>query len=252
MKFGVVVFPGSNCDRDIHDALTYELDQDVIMLWHKDKDVSMFSTKDCIILPGGFSYGDYLRCGAIARFSPIMQSVIDFAIRGGKVLGICNGFQILCESHLLPGALLRNENQQFVGKNIFIRNDSGQVYKVPVAHGEGRYYADEKILDELEANDQVMFRYCDESGNVTPESNPNGALRNIAGICNAGRNVFAIMPHPERACSMALGNTDGRSVAVTPNHLAIVAAYSSTDVPGIHRPSPVSSGPLTNSEGNLP
>ena len=141
-----------------------------------------------------------------------MQSVIDFAIRGGKVLGICNGFQILCESHLLPGALLRNENQQFVGKNIFIRNDSGQVYKVPVAHGEGRYYADEKILDELEANDQVIFRYCDESGNVTPESNPNGALRNIAGICNAGRNVFAIMPHPERACSMALGNTDGKEI----------------------------------------
>ena len=212
MKFGVVVFPGSNCDRDTHDALAYELSQDVIMLWHKDKDVSMFSTKDCIILPGGFSYGDYLRCGAIARFSPIMQSVIDFANRGGKVLGICNGFQILCESHLLPGALLRNENQQFVGKNIFIRNDSGQVYKVPVAHGEGRYYADEKILDELEANDQVIFRYCDESGNVTPESNPNGALRNIAGICNAGRNVFAIMPHPERACSMALGNTDGREI----------------------------------------
>lgn len=212
MKFGVVVFPGSNCDRDTHDALAYELNQEVIMLWHKDKDLSMFSTEDCIILPGGFSYGDYLRCGAIARFSPIMPSVIDFASRRGKVLGICNGFQILCESHLLPGALLRNANQQFVGKNVFIRSESGRVYQVPVAHGEGRFYADANTLDQLESNDQVIFRYCDESGNITPESNPNGALRNIAGICNANRNVFAMMPHPERACSLALGNTDGREI----------------------------------------
>jgi phosphoribosylformylglycinamidine synthase len=212
MKFGVVVFPGSNCDRDIFDALTYDLNQEVIMLWHKDKDLTLFSSEDCIILPGGFSYGDYLRCGAIARFSPIMQSVIEFADMGGKILGICNGFQILCESHLLPGALLRNANQQFVGKNIFIKNDSERVYKIPVAHGEGRYYADEKTLDELEANGQVIFRYCDETGNVTGESNPNGASRNIAGICNANRNVFAMMPHPERACSTALGNTDGREI----------------------------------------
>ena len=212
MKFGVVVFPGSNCDRDIHDALTYDLKQHVIMLWHKDQDLSMFSTEDCIILPGGFSYGDYLRCGAIARFSPIMQSVIEFANFGGKVLGICNGFQILCESHLLPGALLRNANQQFVGKNVFIKDASGRVYKIPVAHGEGRYYADDKILDELEANEQVIFRYCDESGNITEESNPNGSLRNIAGICNANRNVFAMMPHPERACSSVLGNIDGREI----------------------------------------
>jgi len=212
MKFGVVVFPGSNCDRDIFDALTYDLNQQVTMLWHKDRDLSSFSIEDCIILPGGFSYGDYLRCGAIARFSPIMQSVIEFANTGGKVLGVCNGFQILCESHLLPGALLRNANQQFIGKNIFIRNESDRVYKIPIAHGEGRYYADEKILDELEANGQVIFRYCDESGNVTADANPNGSSRNIAGICNATRNVFAMMPHPERACSSALGNIDGREV----------------------------------------
>src|SRR5437868_4699007 len=164
MKFGVVVFPGSNCDRDTHDALIYELSQDVIMLWHKDKDLSMFSTEDCIILPGGFSYGDYLRCGAIARFSPIMQSVIEFANQGGKVLGICNGFQILCESHLLPGALLRNGNQQFVCKNIFLKDLENNIYKIPVAHGEGRYYAEEKTLDKLEQNGQVLFHYCDEEG----------------------------------------------------------------------------------------
>ncbi len=212
MKFGVVVFPRSNCDRDIYDALTYDLNQDVTMLWHKDKALSSFSIEDCIILPGGFSYGDYLRCGAIARFSPIMQSVIEFANAGGKVLGICNGFQILCESHLLPGALLRNVNQQFVGKNVFIKNESDRVYKIPIAHGEGRYYADERTLDELEENGQVIFRYCDESGNLTGEANPNGSSRNIAGICNANRNVFAMMPHPERACSIALGNTDGREV----------------------------------------
>jgi phosphoribosylformylglycinamidine synthase subunit PurQ / glutaminase len=212
MKFGVVVFPGSNCDRDTHDALAYELGQEVLMLWHKDSDLNMFSTEDCIVLPGGFSYGDYLRCGAIARFSPIMQSVIEFANKGGKVLGICNGFQILCESHLLPGALLRNANQQFVGKNVFIKNSSDRIYKLPVAHGEGRYYADEKTLDELSSNGQVVFNYCDESGNITPEANPNGASRNIAGICNSNRNIFGMMPHPERACSAALGNTDGNEI----------------------------------------
>ena len=213
MKFGVVVFPGSNCDRDIHDALSYELSQEVIMLWHKDKDLSMFSTDDCIVLPGGFSYGDYLRCGAIARFSPMMQSVTDFANKGGKILGICNGFQVLCESHLLPGVLLRNANQQFVCKNIYLKGaGSEQPMKIPVAHGEGRYYADDKTLDELEANNQVIYYYCDEKGNITPESNPNGAIRNIAGICNTSRNVFGMMPHPERACSTALGNTDGRLI----------------------------------------
>ncbi len=228
MKFGVVVFPGSNCDRDMYDALKYDLGQEVIMLWHKDKDLSSFSTTDCIILPGGFSYGDYLRCGAIARFSPMMQSVIEFANKGGKVFGVCNGFQILCESHLLPGALLRNSNQHFVCKNIFLKRSG--YYKsissalhiiseidygpltIPVAHGEGRYYADEKTLDKLEANDQVIFYYCDEKGNVTEEANPNGAMRNIAGICNEQRNVFGMMPHPERACSKALDNEDGKKI----------------------------------------
>ena len=212
MKFGVVVFPGSNCDRDIHEALVNDLQQESVMLWHKDSDLSQFSTEDCIVLPGGFSYGDYLRTGAIARFSPIMQSVIEFAKKGGKVLGICNGFQILCESHLLPGALLRNAHQQFVCKNVFIKDADEQVYKIPVAHGEGRYYAEEKLLDQLDANGQVLFRYCDEKGNITSEANPNGSARNIAGICNAERNVFGMMPHPERACSAALHNTDGRKI----------------------------------------
>ena len=212
MKFGVVVFPGSNCDRDMYDALSHDLGQEVSMLWHKDKDLIKFNTEDCIILPGGFSYGDYLRCGAIARFSPMMQSVIEFANAGGKVFGVCNGFQILCESHLLPGALLRNENQQFVCKNIFITNDTGKIYKLPVAHGEGRYHAEEKILNELMANNQVIFYYCDERGNKTKNANPNGSVRNIAGICNTGRNVFGMMPHPERACSPVLGNTDGQEI----------------------------------------
>ena len=212
MKFGVVVFPGSNCDRDIHEALVNDLQQESEMLWHKDSDLSQFSKDDCIILPGGFSYGDYLRTGAIARFSPIMGSVIEFARNGGNVLGICNGFQILCESHLLPGALLRNAQQQFVCKNIFIKDDEESVYKVPVAHGEGRYYADEKTLDALENNGQVLFRYCDEKGNVSASANPNGSARNIAGICNLNRNVFGMMPHPERACSAALNNIDGRKI----------------------------------------
>lgn len=212
MKFGVVVFPGSNCDRDMYDALKYDLGQEVSMLWHKDRDLSQFSTSDCIILPGGFSYGDYLRCGAIARFSPMMQSVIEFANAGGKVLGVCNGFQILCEAGLLPGALLRNANQQFVCKNVYIKNQQDQVFMIPVAHGEGRYYADEATLDQLEANGQIIFRYSDENGLLTADSNPNGTIRHIAGICNAKRNVFGMMPHPERACSGVLGNTDGRAI----------------------------------------
>src|SRR3979411_628459 len=169
MKFGVVVFPGSNCDRDMQFALQEDLGYEVIMLWHKDTDLSMFTTDDCIVLPGGFSYGDYLRCGAIARFSPMMQSLIEFANKGGKVLGICNGFQILCESHLLPGVLLRNANQQFVCKNVFLKGvGSDKALKIPIAHGEGRYYASEKILDELEAGKQVIYYYCDEMGNITP------------------------------------------------------------------------------------
>ena len=212
MKFGVVVFPGSNCDRDMHDALKYDLGQEVTMLWHKEKDLSQFNSEDCIVLPGGFSYGDYLRCGAIARFSPLMQSVIEFANAGGKVLGVCNGFQILCESHLLPGALLRNKHQQFVCKNVYIKDQADNIYKIPVAHGEGRYYADDKALSELEANGQIIFRYCDENGNLTNDANPNGAINNIAGICNSRRNVFGMMPHPERACSDMLGNIDGRQI----------------------------------------
>ncbi len=212
MKFGIVVFPGSNCDQDMHDALRYDLQQEVRMLWHKDRDLSDFTEQDCIVLPGGFSYGDYLRCGAIARFSPMMQSVIEFAGRGGKVFGVCNGFQILCESQLLPGALLRNAQQQFVCSNTFLRDAAGKVYKIPVAHGEGRYHATEELLDTLEANGQILFRYCEENGTVTEQSCPNGSSRNIAGICNATRNVFGMMPHPERACSSVLGNTDGRAI----------------------------------------
>lgn len=217
MKFGIIVFPGSNCDRDMYHSLQDDLGQEAIMLWHKDTDLSMFSIEDCIILPGGFSYGDYLRCGAIARFSPMMQSVTEFANKGGNVLGVCNGFQILCESHLLPGVLLRNANQQFISSNIYIQDQSNQEKSlmIPIAHGEGRYYADEKILDELEANNQVIYRYCDAEGNITPSSNPNGSLRNIAGVCNKNRNVFGMMPHPERASSKDLGNIDGRIVLQT-------------------------------------
>lgn len=215
MKFGVVVFPGSNCDRDMVEALQHDLNQEVITLWHKDKDISMFDTQDCIVLPGGFSYGDYLRCGAIARFSPMMQSVIEFAGKGGKVLGVCNGFQILCESGLLPGVLLRNANQQFVCKNVYIQHtDSAktEALKIPVAHGEGRYYAGKAALEDIHKNKQVLFRYCNTAGDITDASNPNGALENIAGISNINGNVVGMMPHPERACSNALNNNDGRAV----------------------------------------
>jgi phosphoribosylformylglycinamidine synthase subunit PurQ / glutaminase len=214
MKFGVVVFPGSNCDRDMQDALQSDLSQEVVMLWHKDTDLRGLGKDDCIVLPGGFSYGDYLRCGAIARFSPIMQSVSRFAAGGGNVFGVCNGFQILCESHLLPGALLRNANRQFISKNIYLRGtgDKGHALKIPIAHGEGRYYADDRTLDELEANNQVIYRYSDAKGNILSSATPNGSLRNIAGICNKDRNVFGMMPHPERACSEALGNIDGQTI----------------------------------------
>lgn len=212
MKFGVVVFPGSNCDRDVYNALVHDLGQECEMLWHKNDDLSQFNTDDCIVLPGGFSYGDYLRTGAIARFSPIMKSVIEFAQKGGNVLGICNGFQILCEAHLLPGALLRNQEQKFICKNVFVKDGDNTVLKIPIAHGEGRYHADEATLNNLEAAGQVLFYYCNEEGNKTEESNHNGSARNIAGICNKERNVFGMMPHPERACSPALGNTDGRLV----------------------------------------
>ncbi|MGL6269820.1 MAG: phosphoribosylformylglycinamidine synthase subunit PurQ [Chitinophagaceae bacterium] len=215
MKFGVVVFPGSNCDRDMIDALQHDLGMEVIPLWHKDRDLHKFSTDDCIVLPGGFSFGDYLRCGAIARFSPMMQSVIRFAGEGGKVLGVCNGFQILCESHLLPGVLLRNASMQFICQNVYITGEEGRALKIPIAHGEGRYYADQKTLDTLEKNNQVIYRYCDVNGLITPEANPNGSTRNIAGICNEARNVFGMMPHPERASNSMLGNTDGLMILNT-------------------------------------
>lgn len=222
MKFGIVVFPGSNCDRDMQHALQDDLGQEVIMLWHKDKDLSQFSTHDCIVLPGGFSYGDYLRCGALARFSPMMEQVIDFAHRGGKVLGVCNGFQILCEAGLLPGVLLQNSNQQFICKNIYIRktatdnligrNVADKALQIPIAHGEGRYYADAATLAALQENNQIVFQYCNEAGVVDASFNPNGAINDIAGICNENRNIYGMMPHPERACSEVLGNTDGREI----------------------------------------
>ena len=209
MKFGIVVFPGSNCDRDMQQALQDDLGKEVKMLWHKDRDLSMFTTHDCIVLPGGFSYGDYLRCGAIARFSPMMQSVIEFAGRGGRVLGICNGFQVLCEAGLLPGALLQNASQHFVCSNIHLRSQDNQILKIPIAHGEGRYYASGEVLDELQDNGQVIFTYCNESGQADTFCNPNGACRNIAGIRNKDGNVFGMMPHPERATSPLLHNEDG-------------------------------------------
>ncbi len=220
MKFGVVIFPGSNCDHDIIYALKNIMKQDVIKLWHKDTDLQGC---DFIILPGGFSYGDYLRSGAIARFSPIMDSVIQYAKNGGYLMGICNGFQILCEAGLLPGALLNNNNQKFICKNIFMISqtknslvtsglDIKRPLKIPIAHGEGRFYADENIIENLNKNDQVLFRYCDEKGIVTEDSNPNGSLQNIAGITNAARNVFGMMPHPERAADIELKNTDGKLI----------------------------------------
>lgn len=215
MKFGVVVFPGSNCDRDMMYALESDLDREVKPLWHKDSDLPYFNTEDCIVLPGGFSYGDYLRCGAIARFSPMMKSVIEFANAGGKVFGVCNGFQILCESGLLPGVLLRNAAMKFVCKNVFIKKpgqSSGDVYKIPVAHGEGKYYASNDVIKQLENNHQILYQYCNEAGVIEPACSPNGSLQNIAGICNEKKNVIGMMPHPERACSSDLGNVDGRKI----------------------------------------
>lgn len=222
MKFGIIVFPGSNCDRDMLHALRDDLKQEVVMLWHKDHELNAFSTEDCIVLPGGFSYGDYLRCGALARFSPLMERLIQFADRGGKVLGVCNGFQILCESGLLPGVLLQNDHQKFTCKNVYLKSASSsnivgknvgdRTLKIPVAHGEGRYYADAATMNALIDNDQILFRYCDETGNVHIGANPNGSANNIAGICNSSRNVFGMMPHPERATSDVLGNTDGRLI----------------------------------------
>lgn len=220
MKFGVVIFPGSNCDHDIIYVLKNILKQEVVVLWHKDTDLQK---ADFIVLPGGFSFGDYLRSGAIARFSPIMKRVIDFANKGGKVMGICNGFQILCESGLLPGALLHNNNQKFICKNVYIKACSPnstvtsaisekQVLKIPIAHGEGRFYTPADTLKSLYDNEQVIFKYCDEAGNISEAVNPNGTIDNIAGICNKNRNVFGMMPHPERAADTELFNTDGLKI----------------------------------------
>lgn len=217
MKFGVIVFPGSNCDDDMVHVLGDVMGQEVTKVWHKDTDLPDL---DCVVLPGGFSYGDYVRAGAIAQFSPVMRAVKAFAGSGGYVFGVCNGFQILCESHLLPGVLLRNANLQFICKNVWLRPatnnspltadlDLKKALKIPIAHAEGRYFADEKTLDALERNDQVLFRYCTQDGKITAAANPNGAARNIAGICNEQRNVFGMMPHPERAAEGVLGNTDG-------------------------------------------
>lgn len=212
MKFGVVIFPGSNCDRDIVHALE-DMELQVTTIWHKESDLSSFDKNDCIVLPGGFSFGDYLRCGSIARFSPVMESIIHFAKRGGRVLGICNGFQILCESGLLPGVLLQNENNKFVCRNIFIRSErSGRVFQIPIAHGEGQYHIDQNGLEDLKRNNQILFRYCNEQGDVADEFIPNGSLDAIAGICNKEGNVIGMMPHPERACNTLLGNIAGREL----------------------------------------
>lgn len=218
--FGVIVFPGSNCDHDAYHALAHIMDVETKFLWHKDTDLSGI---DFLLVPGGFSYGDYLRCGAIARFSPIMQSVVEFAEKGGPVLGICNGFQILLEAGLLPGAMLHNKELRYVCKQTHLRVEStnsiytraltkGQVLKIPVAHGEGNYFIDEEGLNELQENDQVLFRYSDEDGNVNEQTNFNGSKDNIAGICNKQRNVLGMMPHPERAMEKMLGSEDGKLI----------------------------------------
>ena len=220
MKFGVVIFPGSNCDQDLIHVLQSLSNENVEELWHKDNDL-----KGCthIFLPGGFSYGDYLRSGALAKLSPVMESVIEHANNGGFVMGICNGFQILCESGLLPGALLRNSGQNFICKNVFITTQNtntaitmnigpNEPLKIPIAHAEGRFYANDATIQQLKDNQQIIFQYCDEDGNISPEHNPNGSVENIAGICNSGFNVFGMMPHPERAASDILNNSDGMKI----------------------------------------
>ena len=220
MKFGVVTFPGSNCDYDAYSAVKHVIGEEVEFLWHKS---SNLLGSDLVILPGGFSYGDYLRGGAIAKFSPIMEQVIKFANSGGMVMGICNGFQILTECGLLPGALMRNSHLRFSCKYIYLRVENnknpyayncnvGDVLKIPIAHGEGNYYHYDGEIEKLEKNNQVIFRYCDKDGNITPEANPNGSLNNIGGICNKEGNVLGMMPHPERVVEDILGSTDGLKI----------------------------------------
>ncbi|MBV8546037.1 MAG: phosphoribosylformylglycinamidine synthase subunit PurQ [Acidobacteria bacterium] len=220
MKFGVVVLPGSNCDHDAVHVVRDVLGAEVELLWHKETDLR---GADCVIVPGGFSYGDYLRAGALAKFAPVMEPIRRHAAAGGMVFGICNGFQVLTEVGLLPGALMRNQHLRFLGRDVFLRVEEtdtpftcelerGAVLRVPIAHGEGNYFADDSLLDDLERNRQVIFRYCDAEGRITHDANPNGSARNIAGICNAGRNVLGMMPHPERCAETLLGNTDGLGV----------------------------------------
>jgi phosphoribosylformylglycinamidine synthase len=220
MKFGVIIFPGSNCDHDAYHVISKHVGQPVSFVWHKETDLSDY---DCVILPGGFSYGDYLRAGALASFSPVMRSVREFAASGRLVLGICNGFQILCEAGLLPGALIRNRDLHFVCEHVNVRVESidtpftnelgrGDVLRIPIAHAEGNYTCDDETLAELRREDRIVLRYCDPEGRATDEANPNGSRDNIAGICNRARNVFGMMPHPERACEDLLGSADGRGV----------------------------------------
>ena len=217
ITFGVIVFPGSNCDHDAYHVAKHVVEQEARFIWHKE---THLGDVDVVIVPGGFSYGDYLRSGAIARFSPIMEAVVRFANEGGLVIGICNGFQVLCESGLLPGTLLRNESLRFACQWTHLRTENtdtpftsalqeGQILRVPIAHGEGNYFAEDAVLDRLEANNQVVFRYCDAGGMITPAANPNGSVRNIAGIVNEGRNVLGMMPHPERCAETILGSDDG-------------------------------------------
>jgi phosphoribosylformylglycinamidine synthase I len=220
MKFGIVILPGSNCDHDaLHVAQTV-LGEQAESLWHKDTDLK---GSDCVIIPGGFAYGDYLRAGALAKFAPVMEPIKRHAAAGGLVFGICNGFQVLTEVGLLPGALMRNQHLRFLSRDVFLRTEetdtpftnqlsAGQILRVPIAHGEGNYFADDAVLDDLERNHQVVFRYCDAEGRLTAEANPNGSARSIAAICNRERNVFGMMPHPERCSEPLLGNADGLGV----------------------------------------
>ena len=217
MKFAVIVFPGSNCDHDAYHAARHVLGHDAEFVWHKD---TSLHGADVVVLPGGFSYGDYLRTGAIAQFSPVMSAVKEFAAAGGPVLGICNGFQVLCEAKLLPGALLRNRDLKFHCEHVRVRVEqtdtpftlrasNGQVLSLPIAHGEGNYFADPSTLEQLESSGRVIFRYCDAAGGTSEAANPNGSLNNIAGICSDARNIVGLMPHPERACESPLGSEDG-------------------------------------------
>lgn len=220
MKFGVIVFPGSNCDHDAYHVISKHVGQPVDFIWHRETDLSAY---DAVIVPGGFSYGDYLRAGALANFSPVMESVKKFAADGKFVFGICNGFQILCESGLLPGALMRNRDLHFICKHVNIRVENqstpftnalskDDILSIPIAHAEGNYVCDDAVYQQLEENNQIIFRYCDEKGEINDRSNPNGSRSNIAGICNFDRNVLGMMPHPERACEELLGSNDGRDI----------------------------------------